>query len=134
RSAGNRIEDINRHYVRANLAQGEGEITAVVAAFAHADNAAGTNLDPGILEIADGIDPLFVGVCSAVIREKAPGTLQIMAITLKAGCLEPIGHFLALNQPQGRVGASLAAGGQFFDSLADFVEHGAFIQALPSSH
>ena len=71
RRAGDRIEDVHGHHVRADSLQLEREVAAVFARFAHADDAAGTNLDAGLLEITDGLQPIIEGVRGAGLREKA---------------------------------------------------------------
>ena len=48
RRSRNRIQDIDRHDVCPDLPQGKSQIAPVLARLAHADDAAGTNLDAGL--------------------------------------------------------------------------------------
>jgi len=129
--AGNRIKDVHGHDVRADGLQFKRQVAAVGARLAHADDAAGTNLDAGLFQIADGFEPVIERVCGAGVRKKAARTFEIMAVTFEAGFLQTVGHFLFFDDAERGVGARLAAGLQFADAVTDFIEHRAFVQAFP---
>ena len=70
RRAGNRVEDVDGHDVRADGFQFKRQIAAVFARFTHADDAAGTNLDAGLFQMTDGFQPVLERVRGAGPREK----------------------------------------------------------------
>jgi len=132
RRAGNRVEDIDGHDIRADFPERKGEVAAVLARFAHADDAAGTNLNAGLFEIADGFKAVVVGVRGAGLREKTARTFEIMTVALNAGLLEPVGHPLTFDDAERDIGPRFAARLQFPHPLADFVQHWPFVQPFPS--
>src|ERR1043165_3068931 len=56
RRAGNRIENVDGHDIRADGFHFKREVAAVFARLTHADNAAGTNLDARLFKVADGFE------------------------------------------------------------------------------
>src|ERR1019366_5783735 len=104
---------------------------AVGARLAHADDAAGTNLDAGLFQIADGFQPVVERVRGAGLRKKAARAFEVVAVTFEAGFLQAVRDFLFLDDAERGVGARLAAGFQFADAVADFIEYRAFIQPFP---
>ena len=54
-----------------------------------------------------------------------------MAVAFHAGFLQAVGHFLALDDAQRNIGTGLAAGLQFADAVADFIQNGTFVQTFP---
>jgi hypothetical protein len=131
RRAGNGIEDVNGHDVRADGLEFKREVAAVFARLAHADDAAGTNLDAGLFQMADGLQPVLERVRGAGLREKAARAFEIVAVTFKPGFLQAVGDFLFLDDAERGVGARFAAGFQFADAVADFIQHRAFVQSFP---
>ena len=92
---------------------------------------AGTNPDSGLLEVTDRFEAIFVGVSRAVIRKETLRTFQVVAVTFQSRLLQTIGHGLALDDSERRIGPNFAAFGQFFDALADLVQHGSLFQTFP---
>ena len=133
RRAGNGIEDVHGHDVRADGLQFKREVAAVGTRLAHADDAAGTNLDAGLFQVADGFEPVVERVRGAGLRKKAARAFEVVAVTFESGFLQTVGDFLFFDDAERGVGARLAAGLQFADAVADFVKHRAFVQTLPSS-
>ena len=131
RRAGDGIEDVDGHDVRADFLERKREVAAVFARLAHADDAAGTNLDAGLFQIADGFEAVVVGVGGAGLREKPARTFEIVAVALDPGFLEPVGDLLAFDDAERDIGTGLAAGLQFADAVANFVEHRPFVQPFP---
>ena len=129
--AGNRIEDIDGHDVCADGFQFKREVAAVGARLAHADDAAGTNLDAGLFQIADGLQPIVERVRGAGLREKIARAFEIVAVAFHAGFFQAVGDALAFDEAEGNVGARLATSFQFADAVAAFIEHRAFIQPFP---
>src|SRR5208283_1928896 len=100
RRAGNRIENIDGHDVGTDLLEGKRKVAAVLARLAHANDAAGTNLEAGFFQIADGFEAVVVGVRGAGFWKKTAGTLQVMAITLDSRLLQTIGDPLAFDDAE----------------------------------
>ena len=66
-----------------------------------------------------------------VLRKKAARAFEVVAVTFESGFLQAVGDFLFFDDAERGVGARLAAGLQFADAVADFVEHRAFVQTFP---
>ncbi len=131
RRAGNGIEDVHGHDVRADGLQFKREVAAVGTRLAHADDAAGTDLDAGLFQVADGFEPVVERVRGAGLRKKAARAFEVVTVTFESGFLQAVRDFLFLDDAERSVGARLAAGLQFADAVADFIEHRAFVQSFP---
>ena len=131
RRAGDGVEDVDGADVRADLAQRQREVAAVLARLAHADDAAGANLQAGFLQVADGLDAILVSMRRAGLREEAARAFEVVPVAFEARALEAIRNSLVLDDAERGVGPRLAGGLQLRDALAHFVEHRAFLQTLP---
>ncbi len=59
------------------------EVATVFARLAHADDAAGTNLDAGFFQIADGFEPVIERVRRAGLWKKSARAFEVVAVTFK---------------------------------------------------
>src|SRR5438270_901085 len=73
-------------------------------------------------------------MCRAMLREKAPGAFEIMAIALKARLFEPVGNSLAFDDAERGIRARFATGGQLFDALTDLIQNWSFSESFPRRH
>ena len=100
RRARNGIEDVDGHHIGANGLQLKRQgLAPVLARFAHADDATGTNLDASLFEMADGLQPIVEGGDRRGLREKPARAFQVMAVAFHAG-LQAVGHALVLDDAQ----------------------------------
>src|SRR5581483_5931557 len=86
--AGNGIEDIDGHDVRAKVLERKGEFAAIFTGLAHANNSARTDLDAGAFEMLDGLQALIVSMSRAYLRKESAGALEIMIVALTPGGFE----------------------------------------------
>ena len=77
------------------------------------------------------MNSFLIGVGSAMLRKKSRRAFEIVPITFQSGLFETVGDFLAFDDSERRIGPGFSAGGQLFDPLANFVEHGAFVESFP---
>ena len=131
RRAGDRIEDVDGDDVRADGFQFKRKVAAVGARLAHADDAAGTNLDAGLFQVADGFEPVVERVRGAGLRKKAARAFEVVAVTFESGFLQAVGDFLFLDDAERGVGARLAASFQFTYAVAHFIKYRAFVETFP---
>src|SRR5208282_5196223 len=94
----------------------------------------GTNLDAGFFQIADGFKTVVVGVCGAGCWKKPARAFEVVAVTFESGFLQTVGDLLAFDDAERGVRSRLAAGFQFADAVADFVEDRPFVQPFPRSN
>ena len=107
RELADRLVDVK---IRPDLAEGKGEVAAILAGLTHADNAARANLDAGFLEVTDGLQTILESVRGAMLREEAARAFQIVAVTLETGGLEAIRHLLAFDEAERGVGPGFSTG------------------------
>jgi hypothetical protein len=125
------VEDVDGDDVGPDGAQFEGEVAAILAGFAHADDAARADADPGVLEVAEGLDAILERMAGAVFGEEASGTLQVVPVALDAGFAEPAGDRGLFDDAERDVDPDLSLGLEFADAVADLLEHGSLVEALP---
>src|SRR2546423_4397079 len=65
------IKDVDRHNIRSQFFQRKGQFTAVLTRLTHADNAAGAYSNARFLEVANGLQPMFVSVRGAMIGDES---------------------------------------------------------------
>src|SRR5258706_2553793 len=134
RRAFNRIENVNRNDIRPQLLKREGEFAAIFSRFAHAQNSPRTDFNPGLFQVLDGLYAFLIGVRGANLRKKPLRTFEVVIVTLQSGLLEPVGDLLTLDDSQRSVRTRLAALLQFFQPIADFIEHRPFIKPAPGRY
>ena len=84
--------------------------------------------------MADGFEAVIVGMRGAGFGEKAARTLKVVAVAFNSRFLQTVGDPLALDDAERDVGPGFATGFQFANAVADFVQHGTFVQTFPRRH
>ena len=130
--AGNRIENVDGNDVGADGLQFKRQVAAVGPGLAHADDAAGANLDAGLFQIADRLQAVVEGVGGTGLGEKTARAFEVVPVAFQSRLLEPVGDLLFFDDAQRGVRPGLAAGFQFADPVAHFVEDGPLVEAFPS--
>ena len=79
----NGVEKVHGHNMRPKFLQRKSQLAAVCASLPHAQDTPRTDLDPGLLEVLDCLDPLLVGMPCADLREEPSRGLQVMVVTFQ---------------------------------------------------
>ena len=84
RRAGARVEEVQRHLVRLELAELGGQLGALLERLAHPDQAAAAQLHAGLLDHRAGVPPLLVGVRGDDLGEVGAGGLEVVVVAVHA--------------------------------------------------
>ncbi len=91
RGALERDQEVDRHRVRAELAQRVDDVDQVLVALAHARDQAGAGGEARAVRLLHGVHPVRVGVGGGDVAVRGLGGVQVVVVRVGAGRLQALG-------------------------------------------